>query len=176
MELQKDLNTKKENLEKEQEEEEKKKQELELSYKSILYELENLDAKDLEKIMDDLLKLEEQLKSLENKKEKREVSYETKEQKLLEYQKNQKVSEDYIGKLELTIENEMKELDTLVESLYFDDAVFSLEELKNQKENFHFDLFYKELEKEKEHLTELMHLVLEKENLENKKNEEENDI
>ncbi len=151
-------------------------EEIKLALNDIAYKIANMDAKDLERMVEEKNNLEDALKELHQKEENKTNNLEIKKDKEIDLQKqldsvNNKIYEILDEKKEI-----ISDLESSQEQLYYDEALFAMDEIKNNYQQFNFELFLKELEKEKEHIKSLSNIIENIENLNQKKESEEEKI
>lgn len=151
-------------------------EEIKLELSDIAYKISNMDAKDLEKMVEEKKNLEESFEELTLKEENKANNLENKKDKEIDLKKqmdlaNHKVYEILEEKKEI-----ISDLEDNQEELYYDEVVFAMDEIKNNYQQFNFELFLSELEKEKEHLKSLSSIIETIETLNQKKEIEEEKI
>ena len=155
------------------EQERKRSTQIKLELSETNYKINNLDAKDLNKLLEEKLSIENDQKALLEKVKIKTDNLDMKESKIHELEGKIKQSENSLYEQEKEFTRKYEDLNDIKEELYDDEIVFYLGELKEQKENFKFTYLLKELETKKAELNELLKNVIEKESLIIKKDGEE---
>lgn len=156
--------------------EEKRSNEIKLDLSDIEYKLGTLDAKDLNRLLEEKLAFEKEKGDLKNKITFKEEVLENKDTKRCELENKVKETERAIYIEEKNFQEKVSELDELSSELYDDEIYFYLDELKEKKQEFRFDLLIDSLDKEKQQLNNLLTYIKEKESIKDKLDMEEERI
>lgn len=136
----------------------------------------NIDAKEIDGLLKEKIALEEDIKALEIKITNKEDNFNNKDAKRLELEDSiRKANDDNYGNNK-EFERLKEELKDISCELYTDDVLFYLDELEVKKENFNFELFFKDLDKEKEKLKNLAKIIGEQESFKRTKEAIEEDV
>lgn len=156
--------------------EEKRSNEIKIDLSDIEYKIGNLDAKDLNKLLEEKLTFEKEKADLKAKKDSKEMMLESKDTKRCELENKVRETEQEAYEQEKNYQKKFRELEELSSELYYDEIYFYLDELKEKKNNFKFNLLIDSLDKEKTELNNLLTYIKEKEAIKDKKDIEEERI
>ena len=156
--------------------EEKRSNEIKLDLSDIEYKIGNLDAKDLNKLLEEKLMFEKEQKSLKAKIISKEAILESKDTKKCALENKIASIEQEVYITEKDYQKKLKELEEVSSELYYDEIYFYLDELKEKKNSFNFNLLIDSLEKEKTNLNNLLTYIKEKETIKEKLDIEEERI
>ena len=155
------------------EEENKRSNEINLELNETEYKINNLDAKDLNQLLQDKASFVDNVNKRKEKKKQKEETLESKEDKRIELEGKKRQIEEELYLDEKNYNNLLEDLESKKEELYYDEISFYLDELKENGANFNFQFLLEDLDKGKEKLKELLKYVEEKEAIKTKKDIEE---
>ncbi len=147
-------------------------EEIKLALENTNYKITNLDAKDLNKLIEDKHQYETELSEVKNKQAEKLNAVEIKDAKKIALEKDIRKEENNIYDLEKELKQKYEDLNELAEEMHYDELLFYLDELKEQKGQFNFSYLFKDLENFKKKITELLKYVKTKDDLIAKKDEE----
>ena len=155
---------------------ENRQEEIKLILNEIAYKIANMNAKDLDNLLTEKLELHKILDELQKRWENKNTAISKKQEKELELKSNIEKTNDDIYNILKEKDDIVKTITDVAEYLYYDEVLFYLDEIKNDYQNFNFEILLKDLEKEKNELKELLSLIIKIENLNLKKDLEEEKV
>lgn len=163
-------------LENQIKEEENRADKIKLELNEVEYKINTLDAKDLNRLLEEKANFETEVETRLEKITNKEQAIELKNTKRIEFENKRKELDDKIYNQEKEWTSNFQDLIDLKAELYYEEITFYLDELKELKENFNFKFLLEDLTKEKEQLKNLLKYVEEIEMLKTKKDIEEERI
>lgn len=163
------LNNKIANLNKESEE-------IALNLKEITYKIANMNAQDLNSLINEKISIEKYIKELQNKEHSKEETLESKKERQITLNNSIEKTNNEIYEVTKVKNNIISAMQDCSEYLYSDEVLFSLDEIKKDYTTFNFEHFLSRINKEKEKLKNLQKIALNIEELNNKKDLEEEKI
>ncbi len=121
---------------------------LKMDRTDIEHKKEQLGKHESIEALNELIKLQEEIKSFSDDLDKKEKSQEEKSKKQRDLSYKKKDTVETIASKEIELENKLEEMTDLVDGLYFDEHFFFLKELKeNFSDGYNFPLFRQEVDK-----------------------------